>query len=460
MTNSLDNSSDVLRQRDIWIMLAPLAVVPFVDTFARLLISKLLAGTPTAVDELAGMGLGFGVIFMLMSATFHVDQAALSFGDNRRAFRRVMWATLVLSGSLGLVALTIGLIPPVTHAALVVVQRSPDTATASRAAFIITGFAPYIALFALQRAIRGALIRAHRTHWVSSVSIVARLLSITAAFIAIRLDFVLQRPLWLPIIVGYVDGVTRIVLFAPVVLRVVLPQLPEEGDAPRARDLLHFQYPLMITAFMMAFSRPIINRFLGPMVDGKESLAALEIIFPLSALFIMWLGDLRVLPTAFQHKRQTLRAIRLYVVYVSAAIFALSVLLYATPLSVVILKRVMNVPDELVWPCRVALVCTCLWPLAIATRGYFQGVAISLRQTRAMTWSGPARVTLIFASMWLMSFWGIPGAAMGALAMLAGFSTEAVVVSFFLRRINGAGRREEEVVNKGEHPKAEVGAAG
>ena len=157
-------------------MLAPLAVVPFVDTFARLLVSKLLAGMPTAIDELAGMGLGFGVIFMLMSATFHVDHAALSFRDNPRAFRRVMWATHGLSGALAAIALAVGMIPTVTHAALIVVQRSPDVATASRAAFIITGFAPYIVLFALQRAIRGALIRAHRTHWVSSVSIVARLL--------------------------------------------------------------------------------------------------------------------------------------------------------------------------------------------------------------------------------------------------------------------------------------------
>ncbi len=424
-----------LRQRDIVLMLAPLALVPFLEMIGRTILSALMSRFETATDDLAGFGLGMGLYFLLGSPCLHMDQIALSLGKSRRAFWRVLFFALSISLLMALLSTSIGAIGPLSRWVMLDLQNAPDEAVASRAALTMLWFGPVLIVSAYTRIMRGALIRVGRPRWVTIVSASSRVVSILAALLLIRTNWGWTRTLMLPIAAYGIDAAIQLALYAPVMSKVVLSCLPKDGPAPSIREMLRFQYPLILTAVMMAISRPIVNSVIGELPDGKISLAALAVAHPLATLFLIVMGDIRVLPSAFESYAGHLRAIRRYIAWMATLSTALSLMVFATPVCDWILFNAMGVKADLAPLCRHALIVTCFFPAAIATRGYLQGIALEMRATQTLTWSGPIRLAANVGLILLFASSGFPGAVLGMLSMLIGFWAEGLVILVCLRRL-------------------------
>lgn len=423
------------RQRELWAVILPLAAVPVMMNLSRTFFSAVLNRFESATDELAAFGVGFYLVMMLWSPSMHFDQMTLMFGKTRRSFRRVLAAATLFGCAVSALGLAIGLVPPLRWFVIEFLQRSPDAAVSDRVAFVVMALAPVPLIQALERVIRGALIQARRTRLVFIVFATGRVLSIAGAIALFPADFIQERPLLLPVIAYFIDSATRLVAYAFIAWRVVWPQLPENGDEPPALStLFRFQYPLMLTALMMALSRPIINAFIAGLDDGKIGLAALTVVYPLSNLTYGWLNDARVLAPAFRDRPDSIRAIRRFSLTSSSIVFVVTALLFATPTVDVILSRVMGAADDLLPYCRSALLVFCLFPFVVAARGYIQGVAVAQGRTMSMLWSGPLRVVSIVVALYSLAFAGVGGATLGAIALLVGFITEATVVVISLAR--------------------------
>ncbi|MCX7015237.1 MAG: hypothetical protein NTW86_22230, partial [Candidatus Sumerlaeota bacterium] len=419
---SLSRERALVRQRDIWAMIVPLALVTLLMGASQNVVNALLARVQTATDELAGFGIGYWLVMLLWSPCMHLDQMVLALGRHRRSFRGVFRFGVGLGLALFVVALAVAGIPGLRRLVFITLQRSPDEATASRAAFIVFALALVPLIEAIASMARGALIRARKTHYVFAIVMCAQVLSILGALSLARVDIIQRRPLLLPVIAFYIFGLTRALLFLAVTIRVVWPRLPEDEAPPLAfGPLLRFQYPLFITNIMMAISRPVINAFIGSLADAKTGLAALAIAFPLSNLTYGWLNEIRVLHPAFHGETGSRSAIRRFAAYSSTAVFVLTLVLYGTPVSEFLLRRIMGVEESLVAPCRQALLVFCFFPFVVAARGYMQGVSVAQRQTRTMAWSGPIRVASILFTLVALAQLGVAGATLGAVALFVGF---------------------------------------
>lgn len=429
---------------DLWGILLPLAGVMLLINLTQIVMRALLARFEDATTELAALGVGMYLMLMIWAACLHMDQMVLAHASNRRALTRVMIFGAVLGGSLGLLALAVGAVPSLSRFVILTLQRAPDEAVYERVAWFLVVMSPMPFLESVSRVMRGALIRSRRTAWVTAVYASSRAMMILVALAIVGTDFVRERPLWLLVIPTYADGLTRLTLYGFVASRVVWPRLPESPEpAPSVSRLFSFQYPLMVTGVTMAMTRPIAHAIIGPMDDGKVAIAALAVAMPLTHMICGVTADIRVLVPSFHTSPGGLERVRRFSTWLTAGLFGVGVLLFATPVTPFILREIIGVPPDLLEPSRSALYVCCLYPVALALRNYAQGSSAARHQTRAMTLSGPARLSALVLSLPLLTAFGLSAVYTATLAMLAAFIVEGAVIYFFLWRfrVGEAARR-------------------
>ncbi len=424
-----------MRQRELWPVIAPLAVVPLALILAQNVLNRMLTGFPTATDELAGLGVGMFLVLLFDSPAQHLDQMTLAFGRGRRGFVRMALFASLVGGAMAALAAWLMLAPSARNFVLFTLQRAPDEGTAARAAFVVLWLAPLPIVESLARVMRGGLVLARRTHWVTVVATSSRAISLVLALAILGTPWVKSRPLIVPVAALWCDALLRMAFYAPILAKVVWPKIEPGGPLPSWGRLVRFAYPLALTSAMMAASRPLINAVIASLPDGKIGLAALAIVFPMSNLLYGWLNDIRLLPPVFGSRPGGDAAVRRFAVFSVAAVAAAMAALYLTPLCAWGLRRVMNVEEALVGPCRSALMIFCLFPFVVAIRAYLQGLCIARERTQAMTWSGPFRVVAILITLYALAAAGGKSAALGAAALWMGFVAEAATIYWFLERV-------------------------
>ncbi len=386
-----------------------------------------MARMPHAAQTLASFGLAWGLTDFLVSPLSQVRQLGLVLAVDRASLRRLR--LFVIACSSVLILLLFALAKTALGDWVIGDLHGVDLALEREARWVLLLFIPLPLLEGVYRLYSGVLIQMRRTDVVSMAMLAGIGVQIIAVFWLIGAEWVVRSPVLLPVIAVYLgEGVGLAVVlwgyryFAP---SHYAPQ-PETAKL-NYTYIVRFFWPLALVMAIQGMSRPLINLFVSHQRDGILALAVLAVVYPLAHLPYGWVNELRSLPAAFS-KEGIMPQIRRFTVACGMLSFLSMALLFWTPLRDVVLLQFIAVDADLARLCVVPLFIFSFFPLAVALRSYFNGVALIQHRTRALAPSAPARIASIFIALLLFSHWQWAGATMGVAALLCGFIIEALGV--------------------------------
>jgi hypothetical protein len=418
--------------------LLPLAVTMVVAGVMPQFLSGGIARGSRPTETLAAFALAWGIADLLASPMAQVRQLGLVLVSNRCQARQVL--AFVAACGIVLASVLAGL--ALTPAGHFVVDDLHDTsAELSRVVrYALMMLIPYPLLHAVARYAEGMLMRVRRTEIVSVAMLCDIGVSLVVVVVAVRSGLVQDTPILLPLLVTYAGIGTNLLVLGAGVRRFAHPWL-QDGSIPGGdeanMDFLYigrFFWPLALTMAFQGMSRPLINLFISRGLHGEQALAALAVVYSLAHLPYGWMNELRSLPSVFhEYGEAGLRRIRRFAAACGTLSFAIMVIAFWLPVvRDMVLLELLALPPQLAQRCHAPLVLFSFFPLAVAPRGYLQGIALRERRTAAMAPSAPARIGAILAILLFVPLAWLDGATLGVAALLNGFIIEAVVMWWFV----------------------------
>ncbi len=259
----------------------PLAFMWLVMGIEQPAINAVVSRLPQATRSLAAFEVAFGLAILIHSPIVHMLSAATAVVRGRQSFlllsRMLTRVTLALSAVHALVAM-----PPVFRVVVGgLLNVPPQIVPIANQCFIL--FLPFTAAVGFRRMYQGALIRAGKTHLVSSIMVIrlaTTALVLAGAFLAFRTRASRLLPGHLVAGLALTGGVVSGAIAARRAVRrhlfPVLPEVEEERwDVPR---LFRFYLPLALTAMILMAGRPLLAFAIARSRDPVRSLASWPLI--------------------------------------------------------------------------------------------------------------------------------------------------------------------------------------
>ncbi len=199
---------------------------------------------------------------------------------------------------------------------------------------------------------------------------------------------------------------------------------------------------------MMAVEGPFLAAIIARLADPKFNLAAYGVAFAFALLVEAPVIMIMSASTALVEDGPSFRRLRNFTYALNAAITAIMLVLLIPPVFDVVMRDLIALPDEVVRLAYVALWILLPWPGAIGYRRFFQGLLIRDGRTRLVAYGTVLRlVTMAGTALALFFTIAPPGAWVGAAALAAGVSAEALASRWMaratLRRLRDARPSED-----------------
>ena len=209
---------------------------------------------------------------------------------------------------------------------------------------------------------------------------------------------------------------------------------------PTLRQMLALWLPLAARIAMMVLEPSVINIGLGRTTEAELALAAYGVAFSLALLVeapILMLLDASV---ARATDRVAFALIRRFALVLGLVVTAIGLLVSLTPLYVLIVERLMNIPPNVAAEARPTLQILAFWSLPIAWRRANQGVLIRVQKTASISIATAIRLVTLAGAMFLgMALLPEQGAVVAGLAMVLSVTVEAVLITVAVQSVLGAG---------------------
>jgi hypothetical protein len=380
-----------------------------------------LARFPDAVTELAVFALAYGTFGFFRASLNFIAQLsnvyARSAHGTRQTFRFVVMASLVIT----LPLLALGHLE--SGQALLRRLYSLNAEIGARVTEYLVYLAPLVLIAALRFYYTGLLVQARLTGWVTllnamflSVVIIALIAGFSAGL----------RPV--VVLVGS-EGLAMLLHLAATVAvfrRSYRPPAVPEHEALSYRELTGFFIPVSTTGVMFALSRPVLFAFMSRAPGGLVAIAALRVGFDFSMLFQQAANQFRHFFVTFG--LDDLPGKRHFMALVSAGITAVMLLFAVTPLSNLIWRDLMRIPDDVRALSVDVMLVMCLMPAVIVFRNYFHGRLMVERRTVGMAAGAMLRVGGIYLAAQALFGLGWLNHVTASLVLILGFVIEAAVV--------------------------------
>jgi len=195
----------------------------------------------------------------------------------------------------------------------------------------------------------------------------------------------------------------------------------------KAISLLYL--PLALSWTLMLMEAPLINAFLARGAEAELSLAAYGVAFSIILVVEAPILMMLELSLALSKNLSAFRAIRRFYVMIGLGVTALGVAVSYTPLCEILLCRLMNIPPAIAAMAVPTLRILTWWSLPIGWRRIHQGILIRDGRTRVISIATGVRLLVLCATMLIgQSLNLLPGAPLGALAMLIVVTVEALLI--------------------------------
>ncbi len=207
--------------------------------------------------------------------------------------------------------------------------------------------------------------------------------------------------------------------------------------------------PLAAMWMMMAFEQPLTNAVISRLPEAKRNLAAFGVAFGLSIFVQGPAVQLLVAGTALSASRSSYARLLWFVNRLVAALTVLHLAVGATPLFGLLAGRLMGVPQDLLAPARTAFLIMTPWHASVGYRRLWQGVLVRHGRPGLVAATTLLRLLVVVVISGLaLSLTSLPGATVGAVAVVAGMITAAVTT----RLLAGSVLRDLPVPADGEQP--------
>jgi preprotein translocase subunit SecG len=204
----------------------------------------------------------------------------------------------------------------------------------------------------------------------------------------------------------------------------------------RRRDVLAFWLPLAATWFMMALEGPYIAAIVARMPAAAHSLAAYGVAVALAWLIESPIMMLLSAATALVRDRASYLALRRFTAILNALVTLGMIVLAVPPVFRFVGETLIGLPPDIARLTHLATVIMIPWPAAIGYRRFYQGILVRHHLTRRVAYGTVVRlVTMSATAAFLALTFELPGAVIGACALLAGVVFEAAASRWMARHV-------------------------
>ena len=414
--------------RAAWRFFLPLIFMTELNAISKSVIHAFLARLPLATTSLAGFNVAFTAYFACSSATEVSYLVTISWLRDRRCiFPLLRFFCLITTGPLAL-ALAVAFTVAGDWLYGGLFGASPDAVREAKlATFVFSLSAPFL----IARALTFGVLMINRRTMLISWSTLARLASLGGSLV------VLPR-----FVSGAAAGAAALVtcmaveaivswLFAARYFQ-ALPAVA--GPAPRIRELWRFAWPLMLNSSAEMGTVFVISIFLGRLLDPDLALAAFGVVHGLTGLMMSPMRNLLHTAQTLARTAADRAALRRFAVQVVVVFALIAVGLFDTPVSHVVLGRLMGLSPELEAACapamRFAFVMAAAWGFSALLRGFLAGA----RRTGSLALTGVGRLAVAaLVGVFALAANDLDGAVLGLTAWFAGYAAEAAYLAFRLR---------------------------
>jgi hypothetical protein len=200
----------------------------------------------------------------------------------------------------------------------------------------------------------------------------------------------------------------------------------QSSDLTQRRIFL-FWLPLAATWLMMSVEGPFLTAIIARLGSMEYNLAAFGVAYSFALLAEAPVIMMMSAATALVTDRASYLRLRTFTHALNAAVTLAMGILLLPPVFNVIVRTLMGLPEEIAGRTWTALLVLLPWPGTIGFRRFYQGVLIRHGQTRRVAYGTIIRLfTMSAVALLLVRFTGLEGAIVGAAALSAGVTAEAL----------------------------------
>lgn len=218
----------------------------------------------------------------------------------------------------------------------------------------------------------------------------------------------------------------------------------------RSTAIILFWLPLAATWLMMAVEGPYIAAIVARMPAAAHSLAAYGVATALAWLIESPIMMLLSASTALVHGRASYLALRRFAFLLNALVTAGMVVLALPPVFRFVGETTIGLPPEISRLAHLATVIMIPWPAAIGYRRFYQGILVKHHLTRRVAYGTVVRLATMSLTALLAYGANVPGAVLGACALLAGVLAEAAASRWMAHALVG------ELMTRDEPPEGSL----
>jgi hypothetical protein len=407
--------------REYWQFYWPLALTGLAMVLSIQFQNAALARYPDAARELAVFALAYGTFGFFRASLNFINQLANVYARSitgaRKTLRFVILASLVLTVPLTALAYTAA-----GESALRSVYHL-DGDLSARVTEYLQYLAPLVLISALRFYYTGLLIQARLTGWVTLLNVMFLSTVILGLVVGFSLGF---KPVH--VLVGAEAAAMLLHLAGTLLVKRARYRMPRTPEHERLtyRELTAFFVPVSTTGVMFALSRPVLYAFVSRTPGGILAIAALRVAFDFAMLFQQAANQFRHFFVTFG--LDDLPRKRRFMTLVWAGLTGIMLVFAVTPLSNLIWRDLMRIPQEVRDLSVEVILVLCLMPAVIIFRNYFHGRLMVERRTVGMAAGAILRVAGIYGAAQLLFSLGWLNHVTAALVLILGFVIECLVV--------------------------------
>lgn len=422
-----------------WRFYWPLALTGVAVVLSVQFQNAALARYPEAITELAVFALGYSTFGFFRASLNFIAQLSNLFARSDRGLslchRFVLWVSLLLVVPLVLLGASDG------GARLLSAFYGIDPGLTARVQEYLIYLAPIILLGAQRLFYTGLLVQARLTGWVTILNVLYLALVIAGLITGFSLGL---KPVH--VLVGAEAIATTVQLIGTIWVKSRRYLLPEaiEHDRLTYRELTAFFIPVSMTGVMFALSRPVLYAFVSRDPNGGLlAIAAMRVAFDFAMLFQQAANQFRHFFVTFG--LDDLPGKRRFMMLICALITVIMFGFALTPLSDLIWRDLMGIPDDVRALSVEVFLIMCLMPAVIILRNYYHGRLMVERRTSGMAYGAILRVVGIYLGAQLCFNFGWLNHITASVILILGFVIETAVVLYVA--MNGRGARVKATAN-------------
>jgi progressive ankylosis protein len=201
------------------------------------------------------------------------------------------------------------------------------------------------------------------------------------------------------------------------------------------KKMYRLWWPLAATWLMMAVEGPFLAAVIARMADSAINLAAYGIAFAFGLITEAPVIMLLSAATRLARERSDYLRLRSFSLMLCAAVTLLLILLLLPSIFDPLTGHLLNLSPEVAQQVHRALALLLPWPAAIGLRRFYQGVLIAHHQPGRVAVGTTVRLLAMAATAGILwRFEMLPGASLGACALSAGVTAEALATRWLARQ--------------------------